>query len=114
MEFSTLTPNVRKSIINTGEVESGIIIELVATGTVVNPVNFTMEINDKIIINTYQGKKSVTLIRNGENTNIMGNLTPDSKWLSLEVGDNVFTYDSDSGNSNLQITFITTAMYGGV
>jgi hypothetical protein len=126
VELSTITTNVRKSIINTGEVESGVIIELNAIGTVVNPIiydvfkrthialKFTMEINDKIIINTYQGKKSITLTRDGVTTNAMGYMRPDSTWLTLDVGDNVFTYDSDSGNSDLQITFTTTAMYGGV
>lgn len=126
IEFSAITTNIRKSVINTGEVESGIIIELNAIGTVVKPIiydvfkrthlalNFTMEINDKITINTYHGKKSITLTRNGVTTNAMGYMTPDSHWLTLDVGDNIFTYDSESGNGNLQITFTTTAMYGGV
>lgn len=126
IEFSAITTNIRKSIINTGEVESGVIIELNAIGTVVKPViydvfkrthialNFTMEINDKITINTHHGKKSITLTRNGVTTNAMGYMTPDSHWLTLDVGDNVFTYDSESGNANLQLTFTTTAMYGGV
>ena len=70
--------------------------------------------NDKITINTYQGKKSITLTRNGVASNAMGYMTPDSKWLTLDVGDNIFTYDSENGNANLQLTFTTTAMYGGV
>lgn len=126
IEFSAITTNIRKSVINTGEVESGIIIELNAIGTVVKPIiydvfkrthlalNFTMLNNDKITINTYQGKKSITLTRNGVDSNAMGYMTPDSKWLTLDVGDNIFTYDSENGNANLQLTFTTTAMYGGV
>lgn len=126
VEFSAITTNIRKSVINTGEVESGIIIELNAIGTVVKPIiydvfkrthlalNFTMEINDKITINTHHGKKSIMLTRNGVTANAMGYMTPDSHWLTLDVGDNIFTYDSESGNGNLQITFTTTAMYGGV
>lgn len=126
IEFSTLTANIRKSILNTGEVESGMIIELTAIATVVNPIiydvlkrthiklNFTMLNNDKIVINTYQGKKSITLTRGGITTNAMGYMTPDSDWLTLDLGDNVFTYAADSGNSALQIAFTTTAMYGGV
>lgn len=126
IEFSAITTNIRKSIVNTGEVESGVIIELNAIGTVVKPIiydvfkrthlalNFTMEANDKITINTYQGKKSIVLTRNGVDSNAMGYMTPDSHWLTLDVGDNLFTYDSESGNANLQLTFTTTAMYGGV
>lgn len=126
IEFSTITTNIRKSIINTGEIESGLIIELNAIAPVAKPViydvfkrthlalNFTMQTNDKITINTHQGKKSIVLTRNGVDSNAMGYMTPDSHWLTLDVGDNVFTYDSESGNANLQLTFTTTAMYGGV
>ena len=126
MAFSSITANVRKSIINTGDVESGVIISLYANGTVVNPVlydvlerthikfNFTMLPNDEIIINTNVGKKSVTLIRNGISSNLLGHRTADSTWFTLKAGDNVFTYDSESGNSNLQITFRTAVLYGGV
>lgn len=126
MELSAITTNIRKSIINTGDVESGVIIKLYAIGDVVNPIiydvfnrthiaiNFSMQANDQIIINTNVGSKSITLIRNGVSYNAMGYMTPDSKWLTLAQGDNVFTYDADSGNSNLQLTFTTAVLYGGV
>lgn len=126
MELSAITTNIRKSIINTGDVESGVIIKLYAIGDVVNPIiydvfnrthiaiNFSMQANDQIIINTNVGSKSITLIRNGVSYNAMGYMTPDSKWLTLAQGDNVFTYDADSGNSNLQLTFTTVVLYGGV
>lgn len=126
VELSAITTNIRKSIIYAGDVESGIIIKLYAIGEVVNPViydvfnrtyiklNCAMEVNDEIIINTYKGEKSITLIRNGESSNVMGYMSADSTWLTLQSGDNVFTYDSDSGNSNLQLTFVTSILYGGV
>lgn len=125
-EISTITTNVRKSIINTGDVESGIVIDLYAIGTVVNPVvydvfkrthiklKFTMEANDRILINTNVGKKSIKLIRGGIETNILGYMYPDSSWFTLVSGDNVFTYDAESGKSNLQIIFTTSVLYGGV
>lgn len=126
IEISSITTNVRKSIINTGDVETGVVIELFAIGTVVNPIlyragdgkhmglNFTMQASDKIVINTNIGEKSITLIRNGVSSNALGYMTPDSDWFVLEAGDNVFTYDADSGNGNLQITFTTSLLYGGV
>ena len=126
LEFSAITTNIRKSIVNVGDVESGVIIRLYAMGTVVNPVvydvfnrthialNYTMETNDEVIINTNMGKKSITLIRNGITYNIMGYMSPDSTWITLAQGDNVFTYDSESGNSNLQLTFTSSLLYGGV
>lgn len=127
IEFSALTTNVRKSIINAGDDETGVIIELFAAGgVVVNPViydvfkrtkiklNFTLLQSDMIRINTNVGEKSVELIRNGVTTNAMGYLSQDSSWLQLGAGDNVFTYETESGGANLQITFNTTAIYSGV
>lgn len=126
IEFSAITTNIRKSIINTGDIESGIIIRLYAIGSVVNPIvydvfdrtyiklNYTMLADDEIIINTYKGEKSITLVRNGISSNVMGYMAADSTWLTLQSGDNVFTYDAESGNSNLQLTFTTSVLYGGV
>ena len=125
-EISAITTNVRKSIINTGDIDIGAVIHLFAIGTVVNPVlyrvgnsmkmrlNITMQASDTIIINTNVGEKSIELIRNGVSSNALGYMTPDSDWFVLEAGDNVFTYDADSGNGNLQITFTTSLLYGGV
>lgn len=125
-EFSVITNNVRKSIVNNGEFDTGVEIKIFATGEVVNPViydafrrthiklNMTLQTNDTVVINTNKGKKSITLIRRGVESNAMGNLAATSKWLQLYVGDNVFTYTADSGSSNLQLTFISSPAYGGV
>lgn len=126
VEVSAITTNQRKSIVNAGDIETGAIIKLFAIGTVVNPIlydvlkrthiklNFTMLPSDTIIINTNVGEKSIELIRDGVTYNALGYMLPDSKWFTLESGDNVFTYDADSGNSNLQITFTTAILYSGV
>ena len=126
IELSALTTNVRKSIINTGDVATGIIIELFAIGTVVNPIlydveksthmqfNFSMQTGDTLVINTNMGEKSITLIRNGVSYNALGYMTPDSDWFVLESGDNVFTYNATEGTGNLQITFTNSVLYGGV
>lgn len=126
VEVSAITTNVRKSIVNTGDVETGVIIKLFAIGTVVKPViydvlkrthlklNFTMLASDTIVINTNIGEKSIELIREGVTYNALGYMLPDSTWFTLEAGDNVFTYDADSGNNNLQLTFSTPIFYSGV
>ena len=126
VEVSAITTNVRKSIVNTGDVETGVIIKLFAIGTVVNPVvydvlkrtqlrlNFTMIPSDTIVINTNVGEKSIELIRDGVSYNALGYMAQDSTWFVVEAGDNVFTYDADSGNSNLQLTFTTSILYSGV
>lgn len=126
IEISAVTTNQRRSIINTGDIETGVIIKLFATGTVVNPViydvlkrtqlklNFTMLPSDTIVINTNIGEKSIELIRDGVTTNAMGYMVQNSTWFVVESGDNIFTYDADSGNSNLQLTFTTSILYSGV
>ena len=126
VELSAIQTSQRKSIINAGDIETGVVIELFATGTVENPViydvlkrthfklNFTMTSGDLIVINTNVGEKSVELIRAGIAQNIMGYMSQDNTWFKLEAGDNVFTYATDSGNSNLQITFTSNVLYCGV
>lgn len=126
VEFSTIETGLRKTILNTGDVETGAIITLSATGTVENPViynvftrnrialNFTMQPSDVIVINTNPGQKSINLIRGGLTTNILGYMTKDSTWLTLQSGDNVFTYSTDSGEANLSVVFSTTLLYSGV
>lgn len=126
IEFSSLNSDLRQSIINTGDVATGLIIDLYATGTVVNPViydvlnktyiklNYTMIESDHIIINTNLGDKSITLIRDGVATDILGYLAVGSQWLTLDVGDNVYTKSADSGDSNLFMSFTTPLLYYGV
>lgn len=126
VEFSTITANQRKSIINNGDIDTGVIIDIFANGTVVNPViynvftgthillNFTMLPSDEIVIDTNIGEKSITLIRNGVRTNALGYMSPDSDWFVLTAGDNLFTYNADNGISNLQIMFTNSVLYGGV
>lgn len=126
IEFSSLTANQRQSIINTGDIDTGVIIDIYAHDEVVNPIiykvmqsehmafNITLNAGDELIVNTNIGEKSVKLIRNGVETNALGYMTPDSNWFVLESGDNVFTYNADSGLTDLQITFSTSLLYGGV
>lgn len=126
IELSRITTNIRKSIINAGDVESGLIIDMYAVGEVVNPavydtfkrtyikLRITMQKGDRIVINTNTGAKSIVLTRAGISSNIMGHMTPDSTWLTLDAGDNVFTYSAENDSSNLQLIFTASVLYGGV
>lgn len=126
VEFSTYVINNRKTLINTSGVDTGVTIKLFATGTVVNPtiyniltgqqmtLNITMQPADTILIDTNVNKKSITLIRTGESSNALGYMRPDSKWFVLSAGDNVFTFNCESGNENLNITFSASVLYSGV
>lgn len=126
VEVSAITTNIRKSIVNIGDVDTGVIIKLFATGSVVNPIiydvlkrthlklNFTLLAGDTIVINTNVGEKSIELIRDGMTYNAMGYMAQSSTWFVLSSGDNVFAYDAESGGSNLQLTFSTAVLYMGV
>ena len=84
-----------KTIINNGDVETGIIIEMLASGNVVNPtiynadtrgsfgLNITLQMGDKVTINTTPGNKSVILTRYGIERNIINNITKIRNGLSL-------------------------------
>lgn len=125
-EFSTLTANQRKNIINEGDVDTGIVMEIFTNGTVVNPIfydvlkgqhmgfNMTLQSGDKLVINTNMGQKSIYLERNGARTNAIGYMEPTSDWLIMEPGDNIFTYSADSGATYMQLTFTTAVLYGGI
>lgn len=69
---------------------------------------------DDITICTIKGKKSVTLLRQGQEINILNCLDRNSDWLQLSKGDNIFAYTADTGDSNLQFSVENRIMYEGV
>lgn len=126
VEFSSISTNVRPSIVNIGDVETGLIIDIYAQGTVVNPIiydvlnktymkiNYTMITSDHIVINTNAGEKGIYLVRDGVTTDILGYMALGSEWLMLDVGDNIYTHSADSGVDDMSITFTTPLLYYGV
>lgn len=124
--FSELELHVEKVITNDGDVDCGVIIELSATGIVLNPkiynsetreyffLDYEMESGDKIIINTNKGEKGITLIKDGVESNIINKHRPGSTWFQLQSGDNIFIYEADEFPENLSCTFIQTDLFEGV
>lgn len=124
--FSDATALIEKSLINDGDDDSGLIIELEAIASVVEPtiynkttresfsLRFEMQAGDKITINSHGGQKSITLLRDGVETNIINHIYLGSKWPKLIVGDNVFTYTCAYGIDNLYVTVKTNSLYGGL
>lgn len=125
-EFSRINKTSTVNVINYGDVEIGMIIEMIADNIVDNPriyrtdtgemfaLWFRMEDKDKIIINTNRNKKSVTLIREGQYSNLISSLIPGSVWFNLNLGDNIFAYESDSGADRLEVRFNFYNSYAGV
>lgn len=124
--FSEIVTGLEKSIINAGDLETGVMITIDAIGTVVNPkiynvddgtfmiLNITMQAGDSITINTRQGEKSVTLHRGGTDINLIGNMQRNSTWFILQPGDNIFTTAADEGAENMMIVFTVIDQYQGV
>lgn len=98
--FGELDINSRKIITNEGDVATGMVIEIIALDTVINPritrdsynwieVKTTMNANDNIRISTVRGDKYITsdTIKDIGIANIVysGN-----DWLQIETGDNEF------------------------
>jgi hypothetical protein len=127
IEFSKIEQTVVATVNNTGDVECGVKIEFMATGTVRNPmiwsvgdynkyfkINIEMQSGDKININTNKGEKSVTLTRHGITTDIMNLIDRYSDWFILDVGENQFTYECEYGNEDFYCTFLLSELFGGV
>lgn len=126
--FSILEKNRIVNIVNDGESDTGLVITITATGSVSNPkiynnntgefFGFDIDLieGDLVTINTNRGEKSIALTRNGVEQNIIANVSRDSTWLALEMGDNQFTYttETSSGEDLLQIVFKHRTIYEGV
>jgi hypothetical protein len=123
-----------KQFHNGGDVAVGMEISIVAFDTVTNPIiydgngnffglgqsapapksgiardyapndkRFIMQAGDNVVITTHKGNKTVRL--NGEM--VYQHIKPQSTWLQMEAGDNVFTINSDD-DSITNMTFSLT------
>lgn len=126
MQFGHRETSVIVDVYNEGHVASGMRIVFKALGELTNPelfnvntreymkVNYTMEAGDVITIDTTYGNKSITLERGGVETNIYRYMDVDSTFLQLDIGDNVFRYNAESGITNLEVTIYHSQQYLGV
>lgn len=126
VEFGTSNSVSSVDIVNNGENEVGVEITLTATGTVLNPkiinvitggtfaLNAELQEGDKAVITTHRGNKKVTLYKDGTARNIMNTVAKNPDWFSIELGDNVFSYDADVGGEFLAVSFVMTEEFGGV
>lgn len=113
-------------IYNAGHIATGMKIAFKALGSLTNPqllnintrefikINTEMIAGDVITVDTSYGNKSVTLTRNGVDSNIYRYLDTDSTFMQMDVGDNVFRYAADTGETNLEAVIFFTQKYLGV
>ena len=124
--FSTRERTYLKTIENDGDVPCGVTLRLISNGAISNPwfynettgqrmtFDIDLETGDELVVSTVQGHKSATLVRAGEETNVINALSHDSKWITLEPGDNTFYYNADDGATNMQLVFVYNILFEGI
>ena len=126
IEMGYRSPSLIVNVLNEGQESTGMMIRFKALGTLSNPslvnvntydsllINTEMKAGDIIEVSTYKRRKRVTLIRNGERTNIFNLLDLSSTFLQLDLGDNLFRYDAVTGLDNLEVSMTFTPRLLGV
>lgn len=126
--FSEIELNKITNVYNNSESETGVIIEIeilnnvnkIAIGNTQTGESMILEYeflaDDRIIIDTNKGQKSITLIRNGIRSNLFTAIQKGTKFFQLSQGDNFFTYLADDGASDtsINIVFKHYTVYRGV
>lgn len=104
------------NVLNEGQQPTGMAIRFRALGTLSTPsllnvntyqelkLNTGMVAGDVIEVSTYRGRRTVTRIRNNVRTDIFDSLDLSSKFLQLDIGDNLFRYDAVDGLDNLEVS----------
>lgn len=98
------------TIYNTGTRE----IMRIDTDKLATLTGSSIVMGDDIVICTVKNEKSISLIREGNTTNILNCLTRDSNWFELSKGENLFAYTAEEGLNNLELTIEHHTMYEGV
>ena len=125
--FGEIDPITSVEIDNAGSVQTGLTFQLYAKKALSDPkiynyqtnefleLDVDMEAGDLITITTGQANKTVTLLRDGVETNIFNLLSKNSTWLQLDVGGGVFVYQVGTGIvTNLVVTISHYDLYEGV
>ena len=117
--FGAFDDDLTQELDNLGDVETGMIITIIALGTVTNPkiyntqtgeyigINDTLNGNDAVTISTIKGQKTIT--KNG--VNIIDKIMSGSTFLQLETGTNEFTIEASSGIDYLYFTLTYKQLY---
>lgn len=127
IEMGHRVSNLICNVCNSGDVPCGMKIQFRALATTSNPslfnvntrefikINQTLETGDVLEINTEFSNKRIELIKsNGIRSNVFNWIDLDSEFLQLDVGDNIFRYDAETGLDNLELSIYYTPLYLGV
>lgn len=126
IEMGYRTPSLIVNVLNEGHVDTGMVIQFKASGTVVNPslinvntgetlkLNRTLVAGEVVTVNTNRGKKRIESKLNGIKSNIFNSIVYGSTFLQLSIGDNLFRYSADDNEDSLEVTIYHSTKYVGV
>lgn len=126
IEMGHREPSLIVNVVNNGDAECGMRIVFKALATLTNPslfnvntreyikINKEMTAGERITITTGFGNKKIIYSLNGVENNAFNYIDFESIFLQLDVGDNLFRYDADTGLDNLECEIYFTPQYLGV
>lgn len=124
--FSEIREVLQIPVRNDGETEVGLRVTMTAKGRVVNPVlydatrrlhfglNTELAANDVIILDTRRGSKTVALVHDAVETNLINDMSAGSTWLQLPIGETVIALDADINAELLDVRIHHDTLYQGV
>jgi len=116
VQLGARQPSQILTVINAGDVETGMEVVFSALGAVVNPellnigngayirVNTTMQAGQEMHVYTGFAQKHVTSVLSGNITNAFSLLDVGSTFLQLSTGTNTLRYDAADGLEQLEVT----------
>lgn len=125
-EFSTYNEHLVAEVINVGDVETGVLIQIDVIGSVkhlkiynadtrdVFGFKYDLQYGDYVEIDSRTGSKGIYLLRDGKRINLINYLDKGITWLTLKQGINTFTYTTEDGTEYLLIKIATVNKYSGV
>lgn len=114
------------TINNVGDTETGLILtveilENITGFTIYNTtagqhlgLKLVLIPGDKVIVNTLSRQKSIRIQRDWMTASVIKYMTDGSSWLTLDLGENNFTYTTSTNVEAIRVTFETVNLYGGV
>ena len=113
-------PDLLATIVNDGDIDTGMVIEFSCNTTVVNPsllhvgtqefvkINKTITPGETVTVSTVSGNKYVRGYHDGQTENYFKYWDWDSTWLQMYRGVNVLKYDADEGVDGLAVSVTFT------
>lgn len=135
IEFGDIYHNDMKSVVYEGDIETGVVIFMRARGDVKNITIYNtataeqMHVNtdlleamtgkgfgkgDEITISTIKGQKTMILLREGVQYNIVNCLGRYTDWFTLAKGDNIFAFAAEEGSNELTFSIQSRIVYEGI